>query len=318
MSPRSRTRSGGRKPPRQPTATVSGEPWRRGREIGRAGTGCRDGPSGAKVQGQGLGRGHRSAPTPRSAGRGRPSEARPSSCQTAGSRSAGRTSPPASRAVRTGVVGPCRPGRPRRRRRARPPAGWRRCWSMRRKTGRSRSPRSPSTATSRPVCAGVGEPLGLERGDWRRPRRRRATRAGGAGVVRRRRGRARSVFRSSPSAVTSRTVNPRWDRCSAIEAVGGDRGLERRRDALTAVGLERGCRGRASPGLPRLLLAPHHQLAGPGAAAPVHAPQVVAAAVLADGHVLRAAGRERARPVVAGAGPCAGERDRRQRDGARG
>ena len=115
---------------------------------------------------------------------------------------------------------------------------------------------------------------------------------------------------SSPAAVTSRTVKPRWLRWTAIDAAAetaasSDEAMPWPRWAREPVVEEE--RG---PRLPGLLLAAHHQLADPGRAAPVHPAQVVAAAVLADGDVLGAAGREGARPVVAGAGPGAAERDR--------
>ena len=68
--------------------------------------------------------------------------------------------------------------------------------------------------------------------------------------------------------------------------------------------------------LPGLLLAAHHELAGVGAAAPVHPAQVVAAAVLAHRDVLRAARGEGPGPVVAGPGPGTRQRHRRQRHDA--
>ena len=92
---------------------------------------------------------------------------------------------------------------------------------------------------------------------------------------------------------------------------GGDGGLERGGDALAAVGAQPVVEEERGARLPGLLLAAHHQLADAGRAAPVHAAQVVAAAVLAHRDVLGAAGGEGPRPVVAGAGPGAAERDRR-------
>ena len=130
-------------------------------------------------------------------------------------------------------------------------------------------------------------------------------------VLVRRPGRATRA-RSSPSAVTSRTAKPRWP--GARRPSGRGHGvLERRRRHRGPGGRESVVEEERGPRLPRLLLAAHHQLAGVRAAAPVHAAQVVTAAVLADRDVLGAAAGERARPVVAGAGPGAGERDRRQR-----
>ena len=132
------------------------------------------------------------------------------------------------------------------------------------------------------------------------------------------RGRARRCRVSSPAAVTSRTAKPRWLRCTAIDAAAETAASSEeampwpRWATQPVVEEERG------PRLPGLLLAAHHQLTDRGRAAPVHAAQVVAAAVLADGDVLGAADREGPRPVVAGAGPGAAERDRGQRDGARG
>src|SRR5207342_3337609 len=90
---------------------------------------------------------------------------------------------------------------------------------------------------------------------------------------------------------------------------GGDGGLERGRDALSLVGAHPVVDEERGPGLPRLLLAAHHQLADARRAAPVDAAQVVAAAILADGDVLGTADGERAGAVVAGAGPRATEWD---------
>ena len=142
------------------------------------------------------------------------------------------------------------------------------------------------------------------------PGRRPAPRAAGRCSARRP-GSATRVPGSSPRAVTSRTVKPRRLRCTATDAaaetaVSSDDAMPWPRWAPARLS-----RNSVAARLPGLLLAAHHQLADARGAAPVHPPQVVAAAVLADRDVLGAAGREGARPVVAGAGPGAAERDRR-------
>ncbi len=95
-----------------------------------------------------------------------------------------------------------------------------------------------------------------------------------------------------------------------------DRTLHRRRRAVAAVGDAPVVDEQRAPRLPLLLLAAHHQLAGPGTGRPVDPAQVVAEAVLADRHVGAAAAEQVAGAVVAGAGPAPGQRDPWQRLGA--
>ena len=186
----------------------------------------------------------------------------------------------------------------------------RRAACVRASDGRRRST-SPRTATSRPVgWPSPSQPVSA------RNRSLGATTAsdsssGAASVV------DRAVLvpaaPSAPSAVTSRTRKPRWVRCSAIEAASmtacskEDAGPVPRCAWSPVVEEEGGAR------LPRLLLAADHQLAGVCAGAPVHAAQVVAAAVLPHGHVLGAAAGEVARAVVARTGPRPRQRDGRER-----
>jgi hypothetical protein len=111
---------------------------------------------------------------------------------------------------------------------------------------------------------------------------------------------------------------------AALDQVDRDGGrdghgsLERRGGAGPAMCAGAVVQEQRGPRLPRLLLASDHQLAGMGAAAPVHPTKVVAPPVLTDGDVLRAAAGEGAGPVVPGARPGPGERDRRQRQHRRG
>jgi hypothetical protein len=162
---------------------------------------------------------------------------------------------------------------------------------------------------------GLGEPLGVGGGGvvelHDRERLEQRDRAGRRGVG----------VPLGLAAVAGRRDQPHG--VAVVGEVDGDRGgrrdgaLQRARRPLAAV---RGAAvveedGRAR--LPGLLLAPHHQLAHAGRAAPVDATEVVATAVLADRDVLGASGRERSGPVVAGPGPRAAQRDARQRDRAR-
>ena len=197
---------------------------------------------------------------------------------------------------------------PRRRRRGRSRARSRRgAASGAAPDGRCAST-PPKTATVRPPWAPSAEPAGLELrlrdglDDGQRLEQRAGVEVGAADV---------------PGAV--RVLAGGGDQPDGEAAVGQvhrdrgggrDRGLERGGDALAAVGASRlsrksvardcqGCSSRRTISSPTL-----------GRAAPVHPAQVVAPAVLADGDVLGAAGGERARPVVAGPGPGAAERDR--------
>ena len=228
---------------------------------------------------------------------------------------------PVARAERDGAPAllgqQCRT-RPPRRRRPRP---------RRRRRGRRRGPSRrvrvhpaqhrvrragstpPTTATISPPPPCLGQPAGVECGPGAVAARRPAPRAAGA-VLRSASRKCQALAGSSPAAVTSRTVKPRWLRWTAIEAAAetaasSEEAMPWPRWATHPVVEEQ-----RRPRLPRLLLAAHHQLADPGRAAPVHPAQVVAAAVLAHGDVLGAAGGEGARPVVAGPGPGAAERDR--------
>ena len=178
---------------------------------------------------------------------------------------------------------------------------------IRRSTGRSAGSTAPKTATVSPPCApSVSQPVSRRPladllDDGERLEQRAGVEVGVAEV---------------PGAAG--VLAGRGDQADGEAAVaqvhrdrrrGRDRGLERGRDAVAAVRDGAVVEEERRPGLPGLLLAAHHQLADPRRAAPVHPAQVVAAAVLADRDVLGAAGRERARPVVAGAGPGAAERD---------
>ena len=181
-----------------------------------------------------------------------------------------------------------------------------------RQVGVAQSAEDPDGETAVP---GLGQPLGVGRGgvvelhDGERLEERDGAGLGAVGV---------------PLGLAA--VARRGDQTDGVAVVGevdGDRrggghgALERAGRSLAAVGdaavVEEDGRAR----LPGLLLAAHHQLADAGRAAPVDAPQVVAAPVLADRDVLRAAGREGAGTVVARTGPRATERDARQGGRAR-
>ncbi len=98
----------------------------------------------------------------------------------------------------------------------------------------------------------------------------------------------------------------------------GDCSLQRGGDALAAVCADPVVQEEGCPRLPWLLFSTHHQLAQAGRAAPVHPPEIVAAAVLAHRDVLGRTDGERTRPVVTGSCPAATQRDGRERDSAGG
>ena len=220
------------------------------------------GPSGADRQG-------RRAPVDslassrRAAAVGRDRAVRPSSCQTVSSRSRGpqRDGPPALLGQQAGrrAAGRRRRRRARRRRRGRPPAREPAWWCIRRSTGRSAGRRRRARRRSaRRAPASASQPVS-RRGRWTRLHdgERLEQRAGvevGVAVV-------PGAAGSSPAAVTSRTVKPRWLRCTAIDAAAetaasSEEAMPWPRWALEPV-VEEERRAR----LPRLLLAAHHQLA---------------------------------------------------------
>ena len=179
---------------------------------------------------------------------------------------------------------------------------------------RRRRRRRPSARRAPPSASQPVSSCGAGRSAGRRP----APRAAGA------------VLRSAPrechallGLLAGRGDQP--DGEAALGQVHRDRGGRRDR------GLQRGGDARGRGGRPRRLsrksvardcqgCSSRRTISSPISrrAAPVHPAQVVAAAVLAHGDVLGAAGGEGPRPVVARAGPGAAERDLRQRDGARG
>ena len=216
---------------------------------------------------------------------------------------------PAGSGAAAAPPGAARRARPRRRRRARSPAPSRRGAASGAAPGGRWPRRCRRPPTVRPPWPPSVEPAGVELGvvaAWT------TARASSSGPV------LRSASRKCQALL--RVLAGGGDQPHGEAAVaevdrdrggGGDRRLQRGGDALAAVGAQPVVEEEGRARLPGLLLAAHHQLADARRAAPVHPAQVVAAAVLADGDVLGAAGGERPRPVVAGAGPGAAERDRR-------